>query len=258
MTALACLLAAGAAAGPANAAGATADDRAYGKLCQNQSPKQVRACVAAMARLARAQTRSTKTACRNLDRRRAGGARTSPFQKCVAAGRRLVRHGNGADRAYLEAMIPHHVAGVEMAELALSRTQQPFVRTLALSIVASQNAEIARMRSMVARLRGAGIAAVSLGLSKAQMGMDHDTSHLHTAEPFDVAFVDHMIPHHQGALTMNGVILRRGVSTAVRRLAEHITEAQSREIRQMRDFRDATTASGGEHTHSGLDPHPHA
>ena len=267
--AIGCALAAGAGGAPAHAAGAAGSAAAYGKHCLNQSADRSggatttprAACAAAMARLARAQSRSPQLACAKLSHRRAAGAKTSPFAKCVTAGRRLVKHGNGADLAYVEEMIPHHVMGVEMARLALTRTQQPFIRSLAESIVVSQSAEITRMRAIVTRLRAAGIRPASLGLTAAQMGMDHDTDHLVTAEPFDVAFVDHMIPHHEGAITMSGVVRRRGVGAAVRLLAEQITDVQRNEIRRMNDFRAFVTGlpGGGEqaHAHDGLEPHPH-
>jgi uncharacterized protein (DUF305 family) len=221
-------------------------------------------CVTAMGRLARAESRSPRMACATASRKRARGARTSSFATCVAAGTALVKHGNGVDRAYVEQMIPHHVAAVEMARLALTQTQTPYLQTLAQSIISSQSAEIARMRSMAARLRAAGMKAVSLGLTKAQMGMDHDMSHLVGASPFDTAFVDMMIPHHQGAITMSQVVFAKGVSADIRQLAEQITNAQRQQIRQMRDFRASVTGSAeplpgqGEHTHPGNEePHPH-
>lgn len=265
-------LAAAGLAGPSHAAGTSADTQRFGKHCLNQS--KIRAaganvtpygqCVSAMRRLARAETRSPQIACATLSRKLARGGRISPFGKCVAAARKLIKDGNGLDRAYLEQMIPHHLGAVEMAQIALAQTQTPFLRELAGTIIRTQNAEIARMRSMAGRLKDAGIRAVPLGLSKRQMGMDHDTSHLIGADRFDTVFVDMMIPHHQGAVTMSEVLLVKGASAAVRQLAVQITESQRREIRQMRDFRAALAGSpdpaAGDplHTHPGNEePHPH-
>lgn len=55
-----------------------------------------------------------------------------------------------ADRLYLALMIPHHVGGVEMAELAVERADQPAVRTLAGAIVRAQEAELTLLREMLA------------------------------------------------------------------------------------------------------------
>lgn len=50
---------------------------------------------------------------------------------------------------FLKLMIPHHEGGVEMAKMALDRTQRPEVRRLAQAIVDSQTAELDAMRKML-------------------------------------------------------------------------------------------------------------
>jgi uncharacterized protein (DUF305 family) len=257
-------------AAPAQAATKGADRTNFAKHCQTQSKKRVApgrdtpfgTCITAMSRLARAQSRSAQTACATLSRKRAAAARRSPFERCVASGRALIKHGNGVDRSYLEEMIPHHVSAVEMAQLALASGQDTYVRTLAQSIITSQNAEIARMRSMLTKLQSARVPPVSLGLTKGQMGMDHDMSHLVGSDPFDIHFVDMMMPHHQGAITMSRVLFVKGIGAAPRQLAEQITVAQTREIEEMRRFRASVTGSpdaaagdgGAGHVNDG---HPH-
>ena len=57
--------------------------------------------------------------------------------------------GTRAERIYLQLMIPHHEAGVAMAEYALGRVTEPYVEGLAESIVASQTAELEVLRSML-------------------------------------------------------------------------------------------------------------
>ena len=267
-------LAAAAPAGPAYAASASPEAQRFGKHCLTQSKSRSAganatahaACLTAMGRLSRGDTRSTQIACRKLTRKRVSGARISPFAKCVAAGRRLVKNGNGVDRSYLEHMISHHLGAVEMAEIALAQTQSPYVVELAGAIISAQGAQIAQMRSMANRLSAAGMPAAPLGLSKAQMGLDQDISFLAGAAPFDVVFVDMMIARHQGAVTLSTVVLAKGASPAVRRLAEQIRSAQLREIGTMREFRaliagspdPAVDADSPLHSHPGnTDPHPH-
>ncbi len=57
--------------------------------------------------------------------------------------------GDDAERLYLDLMIPHHVGGVEMAEIAAEEAQGRQVRTLAQAIVDSQTAEIQVLESML-------------------------------------------------------------------------------------------------------------
>ena len=268
------LLAAVAPVGPAYAASASPDVQRFGKHCLTQSKSRSAgagvsahaACHTAMGRLARGDTRSTQIACRKLTRKRASGARISPFAKCVAAGRTLVKNGNGVDRSFLEHMISHHLGAVEMAEIAVAQTQTPYVVELAGTIISTQNAQIAQMRTMVARLKAAGMPAAPLRLSTAQMGLDQDVSSLAGAAPFDVVFVDMMIARHQGAVTLSSVELAKGASPAVRRLAKQISNAQLHEIQTMREFREliagspdpAVDADSPLHAHPGnTDPHPH-
>jgi uncharacterized protein (DUF305 family) len=78
-----------------------------------------------------------------------------------------------------------------------------------------------------------------MGMSDEEMGMDMDMSALESARPFDRAFLDAMIPHHQGAIAMSRRLLAEGESRALRDLARDIVAAQSREIAQMRAWRKA-------------------
>lgn len=53
------------------------------------------------------------------------------------------------DRLWLEGMIEHHQGAVAMAQDVLATTQDPKVRTLAEAIIKAQEAEIARMQSLL-------------------------------------------------------------------------------------------------------------
>ncbi len=55
---------------------------------------------------------------------------------------------------------------------------------------------------------------------------------------FDLMFIDMMIPHHEGAVAMAQVALARAEHEEVRQLAQAIIDVQSREIEQLRAWRD--------------------
>jgi uncharacterized protein (DUF305 family) len=59
-----------------------------------------------------------------------------------------------ADVLFLRLMIPHHEAAIPMAQAVLKRTDEPEVKQLANSIIASQKAEIWNMKAMVERMVG--------------------------------------------------------------------------------------------------------
>lgn len=163
----------------------------------------------------------------------------------------------GIDRAFVEAMVPHHESAVEMAEMAQERGRHPDVKDLADAIVETQNAEIATMKTMAARMDKAGVDKGDLGMEADHMGMDGDMASLETAKPFDREFIDMMIPHHEGALTMNRVLFARGTGSRTRALAQQITSSQTLEIQQMRQFRLQVTGSPAPAPDDGPHDHPH-
>ena len=104
-------------------------------------------------------------------------------------------------------------------------------------IIAAQNAEIERMRGLDQRLAEAGVATRSLGMTAHEMGTHMDPAVLRGARPFDRAFLDVMITHHEGAIRMAQVQLARGKNRTVKRLARAIVAAQTTEIDQMHQWR---------------------
>ncbi len=145
--------------------------------------------------------------------------------------------GNGIDRAFVTEMVPHHRSAVEMAELAKRHSNRTEVKQLADAIIATQDAEIRQMQRLDRRFADAGVTRRSLDLSMHEMGMHMDPAVLKRARPFDRAFLDVMIPHHEGAIRMAQVQLARGKNRTVKRMARAIVHAQTAEIDQMHQWR---------------------
>jgi uncharacterized protein (DUF305 family) len=118
--------------------------------------------------------------------------------------------GNGTDRAFVAAMVPHHESAVKMAEVATQRGESEFVKKLAADIIRTQSDEIATMRREDEALDTAGVKKGSLGVPDHMTGMDGDASELQKADPFDKAFIEMMIPHHEGAVAMAKAELEKG------------------------------------------------
>jgi uncharacterized protein (DUF305 family) len=166
-----------------------------------------------------------------------------------------------ADRAFVREMIPHHKMAVDMAEMARTQARHTRIKTLAKQIITAQNDEIRRMTAIATRLKvkplpsGAGKHATmmkdaeTLGLTMDEMGMSMDMNELDGATPFDRAFIDMMITHHQGAIRMARAELAKGGNAQLRAIARAIVSAQKREITQMNRWRKrwygASSPSGG-------------
>jgi uncharacterized protein (DUF305 family) len=63
-------------------------------------------------------------------------------------------HGTALDILFLQLMIRHHQGGIPMARYASEHASEPYVRTLASSIVAAQSSELIQMEQMLRNLGG--------------------------------------------------------------------------------------------------------
>ena len=157
------------------------------------------------------------------------------------------------DKAFVSQMIPHHQMAVEMAGYAPAKGERSQIRELGKSIIAGQAPEITQMTAIAKRL-GAKPAAMpmdgeamdhgsmtaaakTLGLSMDDMGMSMKMGALANAKPFDRAFIDEMISHHQGAIRMARAELVKGSDPELRKIATAIVAAQKKEIEQMNSWR---------------------
>jgi uncharacterized protein (DUF305 family) len=158
---------------------------------------------------------------------------------------------NGADfdRAFIDAMIPHHESALEMARAAeAAGLTQADLRQVVRDILATQQAEIDRMGEWREQWFGSAEVdrdgAAALGLSEQEMGMSHDPGALHESADVDAEFAAMMIDHHEGAIAMAKLALARAEHEELKELAQAIVDAQQREIEVL------TPHAGGEH-HGG-------
>lgn len=146
-------------------------------------------------------------------------------------------NGEYSDAAFVDAMVPHHEGAVEMALVALENAEHEEIRTLAQGIIDGQRAEI----ELFGQIRE-GLGGPSTGMSQEEMegmmGMAEDPQQLAQQRPFDRAFIDAMIPHHESAIEMAEIALEESEDPEIRRIAEDIVAAQEREISQMRQWRE--------------------
>ena len=141
------------------------------------------------------------------------------------------------DRAFIDAMVPHHETAIEMArEAKEAGLSDPELIKIADNIIASQQAEIDQMLEwreqwFGSREREPEAAALEvLGLSPAEAGMEHSSTDLATADNVDQAFAGTMIGHHTGAIRMAELAKDKADHDELKTLAGDIIAAQQREI----------------------------
>lgn len=151
------------------------------------------------------------------------------------------RDAEGADfdRAFIDAMVPHHESAIEMALAAKEAgLSQPELVEVADAILATQQEEIDRMKAWREEWFGSAEVdpngAAALGLSESEMGMQHDPGSFTTSTDVDADFAQMMITHHEGAIAMAKLAEERAGRDELKELAGEIVGAQEREIEVMR------------------------
>lgn len=147
-------------------------------------------------------------------------------------------NGDYSDERFIDMMVPHHQGAVEMAEIALENSDREEILQLSRDIVRTQEAEIEELKDI--KEEEFGTSEVPMEMSEDQMhgmGMMMDPQQLAQERPFDKAFIDNMIPHHQSAIEMAEVAQQESENPRIQELARNIISAQEREIAQMEEWR---------------------
>lgn len=139
---------------------------------------------------------------------------------------------------FAQMMIPHHDQAITMADLALKKSSNPDVMSLANQIKIAQGPEIVQMTAWLqaagAPLELAGDHSMHMDgmLSDAQLTALEDAA----GTDFDKLFLESMIAHHEGALAMAQDLVANSSNAEVAALAAQIIENQSQEIAFMKDL----------------------
>ena len=147
-----------------------------------------------------------------------------------------------ADVKFMQGMISHHAQALEMTQLLDTRTQRDLMRRLAQRIELSQEDEIAMMQNWL-RARDEAVTERDdhhAADTEPMPGMltPEEMNRLQQAQAgeFDLLFLEFMIKHHRGALTMVETLLsQRGTAQDSQLFAftSDITSDQSMEIDRM-------------------------
>lgn len=159
---------------------------------------------------------------------------------------------NDADVSFAQDMIPHHQQAVVMSDLALRQSQNQAVRSLATQIRDAQQPEIQTMQgwlkawgktpqssttsSMPGMDHGSSTSAggTTMTMSSGMMSdADINSMSTLTGAAFDRMFLDGMIKHHQGAITMAQTERSNGSFPGAKQMAENIISSQQGEIDRM-------------------------
>jgi uncharacterized protein (DUF305 family) len=159
------------------------------------------------------------------------GERAAEEQPTAASGRVPF------DRAFIDAMVPHHQTAIAMArEAKEAGLSAPELIKIADDIIATQQAEFDQMLEWREQWFGSterepeAAAIEVLGLSAAEAGMEHSATDLAAVDDVNQAFAGMMIGHHTGAIRMAELAKEKAGHDELKTLASDIIVAQQREI----------------------------
>jgi len=154
---------------------------------------------------------------------------------------------NATDIGFAQGMIPHHAQAIEMADIALQKSTYEPVLKLARAIKGAQDPEIQQMSKWLSN-RGQKVPDTSMSMDHGDHSMDGmgsmmtsgmmteaDMKKLNesTGSAFDRLWLQLMIQHHEGAITMAKEELAKGKNPEMQTLAQAIISGQQKEIDEM-------------------------
>ncbi len=176
------------------------------------------------------------------------GERASVVDEGQASQHRRAPRVTGADVDYMRMMIPHHEQAVVMTELVPDRTDTERVRSLAERIDVTQAGEVEAMEAWLDRHADAVDGNDGHGGHGDEGGHElmpgmatpEQLDQLRSAQgdEFDRLFLELMITHHEGALTMAEDYLPQGVEPTALHMAQEVITTQTSEIEHMRNMLD--------------------
>lgn len=156
--------------------------------------------------------------------------------RAVYQDKNIQRNSSHAiDAHFIEQMIPHHDDAIRMAALAKEKAEHKEIRELADAIMQAQTQENEQMKQWYRVWFGREVPTYSHG-GHGMMNTGEDLIDLSTAKPFDKAFIEQMIPHHEMAVMMAQMLSQSTTRPEMKTLAESIIKAQTEEINAMREW----------------------
>jgi uncharacterized protein (DUF305 family) len=149
------------------------------------------------------------------------------------------------DLQFIDTMAHHHEGAIQMSEMVLRKSQNEELKKFAQKIIDDQQKEIGQMKEWREKWFVGKPAAINMEMSGMTDSMKMMSSgemtkmEAMTGKDFDLYFLEMMIPHHQGAVTMANNALERAEHAEIKTLANQIIKEQEAEIKKMTDWKTA-------------------
>jgi uncharacterized protein (DUF305 family) len=152
------------------------------------------------------------------------------------------------DLRFVDSMIPHHQGALVMAQEVLTKSKRPELIKLAKSIISDQQQEITQMQQWRKQWYPKASATPVMWHTAMKHEMSMTAEHKEMMQmnmslgkadsQFAKRFLDAMIPHHQGAVTMAKDALKKSQRPEMQQFAKSVIVSQQKEIDMMTQWRN--------------------
>jgi uncharacterized protein (DUF305 family) len=166
----------------------------------------------------------------------------TPMPMVTSASSSVSANSQAEDIAFSQLMIEHHQQAIEMANMALSQADSNAVKDLADQIKSAQDPEIKTMRGWLTSWGAPEVMNNDhMGhMNMSEVGMmtaeDMETLSSLSGPGFDRLWLQMMIQHHEGAVSMARAVLVTTKDSGVKTLAQNVIDSQSVEIATMKSI----------------------
>ncbi|WP_195724682.1 DUF305 domain-containing protein [Herbaspirillum sp. CAH-3] len=165
-------------------------------------------------------------------------AEVSPRQSTAEPqhGDAMTTSSHSYDEQFLDTMAKHHEEAVQMAELVDSRSAHDQLKQMAKNTIDDQGAEIAQLRKWKSQWfpnKGSAVNMKLPGMMQSMKGMSMEKLQSSQGDEFDAMFLDMMIKHHRGALTMAQDAIKKSRHPEIVAFSKKVISQQEEEISTM-------------------------
>lgn len=138
-----------------------------------------------------------------------------------------------SDRDYIDNLVPHHEMALQMADAEIANGADSNVKAMAQRMKEAQQEEISMLRAIRERVAGSDTIAA---IRDPHVNADIADLQLTTGSAADVMFLENMIPHHAGAVSLSHRALDNLSDAELIDMANKTIVVQTREMNEMLDM----------------------
>lgn len=141
-----------------------------------------------------------------------------------------MEHHMTSEQHFIEMMRMHHEGGIEMAQLALEKSQNAEIKKVSQKIIDAQTSEVAQFTKWKNKWYPKTDMKMDMPM------MDLSTMKSKSGKEFDSEYLKMMSMHHEGAIKMAKEALPNIRHREIKVLAEKIVQDQSAEITHLNEM----------------------